>query len=336
MIQKSIKIWIFSLVFFICVGCGKKALDLSQRDEVLQTRLNQIIAFINSAFQLEGSVFQGSLSLETSFENQSTLLDLSGTLAFLGGDIEGNLSFSTQQSGGLLNLSQALRGQFSLRKSSSSYYFYPEQLEIIGGTGNIQLKFLQLMLHGMRGNWFQWEHDFFSSEQWFSGFSEFPQLFSGETILTGVVEDFLLQEIPELYFLTWSLERNKNADWIFKDWKWKYKWEALEFSWSFDGNRFFWAWQQEYQLPWKIELSFEKDQLFLTFTRGTTMLKLQLNRLKNAEFYFLLQLENLEKKENKFLIQWRFSRKNSTLPLQSPPNNYIPLVQYLESLNIAF
>ncbi len=106
-----------------------------------------------------------------------------------------------------------------MRKSAFSYYFYPEQLEIIGGAGNIQLKFLQLMLHGMRGNWFQWENDFFSSEQWFSSFPAFPQLFSGEMILTDDLQRFLFQFDPELYFLTGALARNENADWVFKDWK---------------------------------------------------------------------------------------------------------------------
>ncbi len=336
MIQKSIKIWFFSLFFLLIAGCWSQVSDFHQRDEVLHNRFNEMISLLDSAFQLEWRELQGTLSWDASFAGETTLLDLSGTLAFLSGDFWGKLSFSAQQTGALSNLSQALKGQVLVRKSAFSYYFYPEQLEIIGGAGNIQLKFLQLMLHGMRGNWFQWENDFFSSEQWFSGFPALPQLFSGEMILTDDLQRFLFQFDPELYSLTGALARNENADWVFKDWKWSYQGEAFQFSWSFDGAHFLWKFQRWEQLPWKFELSFEKNQLSLAFSRGTTTLNLQLKKLKNSEFSLSVQLWNLEKKEEKMNLQARFSPRWTTSPLQTPPNNYIPLVQYLESLNIAF
>ena len=336
MISKSIKIWFFSLLFFLLAGCWKQVSNVYQRDEVLHYRFNQMISLLNSAFQLERSEFQGLFSWEASFGQQISLLNLSGNLAFLSGDFWGKLSFSGQQIGGISNLSQALKGKFLLRKSAVSYYFYPEELEIVGRAWNIQLKFLQLMLHGMRGNRFQWENNFFFSEQWFSGFPELPQLFSGEKIFVDRLQNFLFQLAPDLSFSTGSLERNENADWIFKDWRCEYKGEIFEFSWSFDGKHFLWNIQRWDQLPWNFELTFEKNQLFFNFSRGITSFTLQLKKLKNSEFSLGVQFWNLQKKDEKIAIQALFSRRETTSPLQTPPNNYISLVQYLESLNIAF
>lgn len=336
MIQKSIKIWFFSLLFFLLVGCWKQASNVHQRDEMLHDRLNQMTALLNSAFQLEWSEFQGAFSWETSFAQEITLFDFSWNVAFWSGDLWGKFSFFAQQTGVFPNLSQALKGKFSLRTSGLSYYFYPEQLEIIGGAGNIQLKFLQLMLQEMKGKWFQWENDFFSSGNRFSGFPEPPQLFSGETILLDKLQNFLFQITPDLYFSTGSLARNENADWIFKDWKCEYQWEVFDFSWSFDGKYFLWRLEHWNHSPLNFELIFEKNQLSFNFSRGITTLNVQLKNLKNSEFYLWIQFWSLEKKDEKINIQARFSRRGATLPLQTLPNNYIPLVQYLESLNIAF
>jgi len=327
------KIWFicsFFILIFVFSSCEKKA-SLQEENQRIIYKTNQIIQIINDAFLGENSAFSGRWEFH---ELNSDLL-FTGNFIFSGQESEGDINLIIQQSGIEMSSQLFLSLASQIRKSNKNFYFLPRMIIFSQGAGNIQAKFIQLILDGLVDQWVKIEQISFPFTWELKKIPAFPQCFSGGEFQSGILNAYLSQRGDTVEFLSWNIEV-RNGKWFFEQTLWKVNEEEFLFSGVFDWKKIKGNFKEWKKLPLELELTMEKNQLFCSGKWGINYFHVTLSNIGNKEFKFQWQFWKWEKEQEKSEFSFRFTHTQKNWALQSLPNTYISLEKYLEDLNINF
>lgn len=327
------KIWFICSLFiliFVFSSCEKKA-SLQEENQRIIYKTNQIIQIINDAFLGENSAFSGRWEFH---ELNSDLL-FTGNFIFSGQESEGDINLILQQSGIEMSSQFFLSLASQIRKSNNDFYFLPRMIIFSQGAGNIQAKFIQLILDGLVDQWVKIEQISFPFTWELKKIPAFPQCFSGGEFQSGILNAYLSQRGDTVEFLSWNIEV-RNGKWFFEQTLWKVNEEEFLFSGVFDWKKIKGNFKEWKNLPLELELTMEKNQLFCSGKWGINYFHVTLSNIGNKEFKFQWQFWKWEKEQEKSEFSFRFTHTQKNWALQSLPNTYISLEKYLEDLNINF
>ena len=328
----------FSFVFlgfvFFFSACNWKKLSPEEENERILIWMNQMIFLINEAFAGEKSVFSGDGQLLASTKSRVVSLNLTGFMAYSGQELWGEIDISLQTSWSSLTSQLFLSFLSQFRGADADLYFHPERFRFSQGEGNVDSQFVQLIAKDLLHHWIKipWNKDVFVFPS--KELLLFPQIFSWSLFQREKLEDYLLQYGEKVHFLSWSIE----SEWgvrYFRQIKWDYLWEEIEFSGSFDGNVFKGTFSGIKWEPLEIELKKGKNQISYS---GMWWINSFEWKLSFSQKQFRLDGKRWKNKDygenTSFFV--RFSRFQQTWALQMIPDDYILLEKYLVDLDIGF
>lgn len=319
------------LILFIISAC-KKQESLQQENEKILSGANQLISLVNKAFLWENMSFSwyGNAFLSGAME-----LNFTGDLAFSGQEIEGNFEINLDQKGTGVANQLFLFLQSQIRKSDSGWYFFPRKLVFSQGDGNIQAKFLQLILNGLLEQWVKIDQLSFPFSYIGQLLRPLPLLFSWSAFQKEMMNTYLSGTFDKLRFLTWTVKSEKGKR-SFDNTIWNYgSWELL-ISGDFDGKLLKMTCEEWRANPLELLLTSEKDQLLVSGKWWISYFNVSLSSLGNQDFSLEGQIWKGEQEDRRTEFITYFSHKASIWALQSLPNTYISLEKYLADLNIGF
>lgn len=331
------KIWFFILLLItstIFSAC-KKNVSQQQENERLLGGINQIVTIINDAFLWENSLFSGRGELNLLSSNLTIELILTGNLLFSGQELDWNIDLFVQQTGTELGNQLVLSFVSQIRKSGKDLYFFPKNFVFSQGAGNIQSKFLQLILDGLLDQRVKVGQIQFPFSWIVKKLPQIPQCFSGSKFQTEVLNDYLSWQGDKVQFLSWNI-KTEDGKRLFEQMVWKVNKEELIFSGYFDGKKLKWKIEEWRNFPLEIEFAIGKNKLFCSGKWGTKFYQATLSILDNQGFKLQWQLWKGENEQEKSEFSFYFYHIQQTWALQSLPNTYISLEKYLEGLNISF
>ena len=331
------KIWFLCFLFllvFIFSSCQKKV-SLQEENERLLSKTNQIIQMLNQAFLGENSYFSGEWEFYELNSNLNTELLFTGNFAFSGQEFAGDVNLNFQQSWTKIGNQIFLSLDSQIRKSNEDLYLLPKTLIFSQGAGNIQAKFIQLILDGLLGQWVKIEQMSFPFTWELKKIPLFPQCFSGTEFQSWILNSYLSQRWDNVEFFSWNIEA-KNWKWFFEQTEWKVKEEIFLFSGVFDWKKITWNFKEWRGFPLDLECTTEKNQLFCSGIWGINYFQFSLLAIDIEKFRFEWQFRKGEKEQEKSEFSFQFIHTPKTWALQSLPNTYISLEKYLEDLNIGF
>lgn len=330
--MKKIRFLLFIfLVIFVVSACREQA-SLQQENEKILSRANQIISLVNKAFLWEQATFSGYGKV---FSSGAMELSFTWDLVFSWQEIGGGFEINLDQRGTGVADQLLLSLESQIRTSASGWYFFPRKLVFSQGDGNIQAKFLQLILNGLLEQRIKIDQISLPFTRIVQPLSPLPMFFSWSEFQKEILNTYLSGTIENFQFLTWTVKSEKGKR-SFDKTIWQYRsWKLLILG-DFDGKVLKMSCEDWKGSPLELLLTSGKDQLLISGKWWKFYFDSQLSSWGNQNFSLEGQVWKGIKEDWIMEFMTYFSHKVSTWALQSLPNTYISLEKYLADLNIGF